>query len=228
MTETSAFLRRSCWAKSNRKFPVSKPSKIKVCEFESFIRGQDKNLSTKESALEKEFLFISFLSESIWYVGFCGGWYFWRSCFVTDWVIEHLLYTEAGTRQTVPYQDKWIMKKGEITLMSCKSLSDAGMSPLCFQVERFRDNTRTSPWNFATWCIFMLCRFPLSRFIMHSQKNRINSFGQDLRRRLLHLWENDGNTWRVERFYVFTVENFRLFQPVRDIIFWVNGSSVCQ
>ena len=31
-------------------------------------RGRDKILSTKESALENNFLFFSFLSESIWYV----------------------------------------------------------------------------------------------------------------------------------------------------------------
>ena len=63
-----------------------------------------------------------------------------------------------------------------LTLMSCNPLSDARMSLLCFQVVRFRDNSRTSLWNCATWCLFMLCRFPLSRFSMHSQRNRINSF----------------------------------------------------
>ena len=51
---------------------ISTPS-IKVCEFESLIRGQDKILSTIESALENNFLLISFLSESIWYVGFREG-----------------------------------------------------------------------------------------------------------------------------------------------------------
>ena len=43
---------------------------------------------------------------------------------------------------------------------------------------------------------------------MHSQRNRINSFGQDFRKRLLHLWENDWNTCRVESFCVFIVQNF--------------------
>ena len=71
---------------------------MKVCEFESLIPGEDKILSTKESALEINFLFISFLSESIWYVGFYEGRHFGSSCFVTDWVIKLLFYTEAGTR----------------------------------------------------------------------------------------------------------------------------------
>ena len=108
------------------------------------------------------------------------------------------------------------MTGGVTTLKSCKHFSDARIPLLCLQIERFRDSSRTSLWNFATWCFFMLCRFPLSRFIMHSQRNRINSFGQDWRKRLLHLWENDWNTWRVEKFFVFIVQKFWLFQPVRD------------
>ena len=65
MSGIAAFLQRSCWAQSNRQTPVSTPSKIKVCEFESLIRGQDKILSTKESALENNLFLLSFLSESI-------------------------------------------------------------------------------------------------------------------------------------------------------------------
>ena len=60
--------------------------------------------------------------------------------------------------------------------MSCKPLSVARMSLLCFHVVCYRDNSGTSLWNFATWCLFMPCWFSLSRFIMHSQRNRINSF----------------------------------------------------
>ena len=119
------------------------------------------------------------------------------------------------------------MTEGVITLMSCNPLSDARMSLLCFQVVLFRDNSQTSLWNFTTWCLFMVCRFPLSRFIMHSQRNRINSFGQDWRKRPLHLWENDWNTWRVERFCVFIVQIFWLFQSFRAIKFWGYGSVVC-
>ena len=227
MSGTSAFLRRSCWAKSVRKSPVSTPSRIKVCEIDSLIRGQDKILSTKESALENNFLFVSFLSESILYLGFCEGWYFGSSCFVTDWVIKLFCTQKQERGQTGPYQDKWLMTGGVITLMSCNPLSDARMSLLCFQVVRFRDNSQISLWNFATCYIFMLCRFSFSGFNMHSQRNRINSFGQDWRKRLLHLWEIYWNTWRVERFCVFIVHNFWLFQPVQDLKLWGNGSGVC-
>ena len=67
--------------------------------------------------------------------------------------------------------------------MSCNPLSDARMSLLCFQFIRFRDKSQTSLWNFATWCFFMLWRFPLSRFVMQSRRNWINSFGQDWRKK---------------------------------------------
>ena len=100
------------------------------------------------------------------------------------------------------------MTGGVINLMNCNPLWDARISLLCFQVVRFRKNSRTSLWNFATWCLFKLCRFRLSRFIMHSQRNRIKSFGQDWSKRLLPLWENDWNTWRVERFCVSLFKGF--------------------
>ena len=58
MSGTSALLRRSCLAKSDSKTPVSRPSIIKVCGFDGLVRGQDKNLSTKESALANSFLFF--------------------------------------------------------------------------------------------------------------------------------------------------------------------------
>ena len=61
----------------------------------------------------------------------------------------------------------------------------------------------------------------------NDKRKRMNSFGQDWRKRFLHLWENDWNTWRVERFCVFIVQNVWLFQPFRDIKFWGNGSGVC-
>ena len=140
----SASLRRSYWAKSDRKIPVSTPSKIKLCEFESLIRGQDKTLSTKVSAFENNFLFIPFLSQSIWYVRFCEGWYYENSCFVIDWVIKLCCTQKQERGQSGPYQDKWLMTGGLITLMSCNPLLDARMSLHCFQVVRFKDNSRTS------------------------------------------------------------------------------------
>ena len=96
MSGTYTFFRRKCRIKSEINTPVSTPSKIIVCEFESLMREQDKILSIRGSALENNFLFISFLSESIWYVGGCSAFYFGSSCFVTDFAL--LLYTEAGTR----------------------------------------------------------------------------------------------------------------------------------
>ena len=70
MSGTSAFLRGSCWKKSDSKTPVSTLSNIEACEFECLIPGQDKSLSTKDSALAKSFLLMSSLSESFLYVGF--------------------------------------------------------------------------------------------------------------------------------------------------------------
>ena len=144
MSGTSAFLRRSCWAKSNRNIPVSSPSKTKVCEFESLMRGQDRILSSKVSALENNFLFISFLSELIRYVGFCEGWYFGSSCFVTDWVMKICCRQKQEQGQTAAHLEKLLLTRGKITLQSFRLFLDARLSPLCFQVVRFRDNSQTS------------------------------------------------------------------------------------
>ena len=59
MSGTSAFSGRSCGAKSDSKTPVSTPSDIKICEFESLKRGQDKALPYKESALANNFFCLS-------------------------------------------------------------------------------------------------------------------------------------------------------------------------
>ena len=103
-----------------------------------------------------------------------------------------------------------------MTLMSCKPSSDVRMSVLCFQVVTFRDNSRTSHWNFATWFLYRLCRFPLSRFIFHSQRILINFIGQDWRKRLLPLWENSWITWRLERFCLTSSKLFECLSVSAD------------
>ena len=80
MSEISGFLRCSCWAKFDCKIKFSTPSeREKICEIESLIRKQSKVLSTEESVLATYFMFISIVSETIWYVGFCKGYYFGSS-----------------------------------------------------------------------------------------------------------------------------------------------------
>ena len=94
------------------------------------------------------------------------------------------------------------MTGGVKTAISCNPFSDDRTFLLCFQVVLFSDSSHTSSWNFITRCLFMVCKFPLSRFTMHLHRNRTNSFGQDWRKWLLHLWESNWNTWRVERLCV--------------------------
>ena len=143
MSGTSTFARRSSWAKSDSKTPVSTPSNSGVCKYESLTRRQDKTLSTQESALANSFLFISFLSKPFWYVEFCSAWYFGNSCFVTARVFKLflLLYTETGREHTAPSKDKWLMTVGVITFMRYNPFSDAKTSLLCFQGILFRKTT---------------------------------------------------------------------------------------
>ena len=71
MSGTSAFFRRKCRVKSEINAPVSTQSKISVCDFDSWMREQDKILSIRVSALPNSFLLMSLFRESIWYVGGC-------------------------------------------------------------------------------------------------------------------------------------------------------------
>ena len=96
MSGTSVFLGRKGRVKSEINTPVSTPSKIIVCEFESLMQEQDKILSIRLSV--HTFVLMSLFRESIWYVGGCTALYFGSSCFVTGRVVTLLLYTESGTR----------------------------------------------------------------------------------------------------------------------------------
>ena len=98
------------------------------------------------------------------------------------------------------------MTGGVKTAISCNPFSDDRTFLLCFQVFLFSDSNQTSSWNFTTWCLFMACRFPLNRFITHSHRNRIKSFGQDCRKWLLHLRESHWKTFESR-------EILRVYRP---------------
>ena len=106
MSGTTTFFQRKCRVKSETDTPVSTPSEIIACEFESLMREQDKILSIRGSALPNSFLLMSLFRKSIWNVGGCSVLYFGSSGLVKDCVGTLLLYTEAGTRTCAPYQDK--------------------------------------------------------------------------------------------------------------------------
>ena len=78
--------------------------------------------------------------------------------------------------------------------------SDARVIRLWFQVVFLqRDSNGISTWFFASWYLFRLCRFLLSRFNKHSHGNRISSVGRDSTK-FLKLRENTRNSRRVAKF----------------------------
>ena len=62
------FFQRKGRVKSEINTPVSAPTKIIVCEFESLMREPDKILSIGVSVLPNSFLLMSLFRESISYV----------------------------------------------------------------------------------------------------------------------------------------------------------------
>ena len=77
------FLRLKRCAKSFNSTPVSVPSRIKVLDFDSLMRGDPKILFTRGKAFVKSCSLISFSNLSLWYVGVCSGLYLGSFCFVT-------------------------------------------------------------------------------------------------------------------------------------------------
>ena len=65
MSGTPVFSGSSSEAEFVNEIPVSAPTTNETCEFESLIPGQDKTLSTEETALTSSVLLVSFISESI-------------------------------------------------------------------------------------------------------------------------------------------------------------------
>ena len=137
--------------------------------------------------LPNSLLFMSFFRESIWYVGCFSTLYFGSYCFVTDCVVTLLLITEAGTKTNCSVLGQMINDRRCNDGQYLQYFSDDRIFFPCFQVVLFSHNNQISSWNFTTWCLLRACKFPLSRFTKHSHKNRINSFGQDWAKWLLHL-----------------------------------------
>ena len=199
------FFRRKSRVKSEINAPVSTPSKINVCEFEILTQERDKILSIRVSALPNKFLWISLIRESIWYVGYCSTFLLWKFLLCNRLCSHTLVIHRSWDKKKLLH--KWLMMGVVMIACSWKPFSDNRTFLLCFQVVLFSDSYQTSSWNFTTWCLFMACKFPLSRFTIHSHRKRMNSFGQEGRNWLLHLRENKWNTWRVERFCAFIVQS---------------------
>ena len=129
------------------------------------LRVSELDMSTRQIFVDwrvcsgNRFLFISFISESVWYVGFykidtlelpalqLTG--FWNS-----WCID-----KEEREQTAPCQDRVLMTEEKMTFISCKPFSESTTSLLCFQVISFRENHWSSLWNFVTLWFFCFAGF---------------------------------------------------------------------
>ena len=173
-------------------------------------------------------LLICILSGTIWLVGFCWNWCFESFRFVIDCVVEALLYTEAKLGGNAPCQDKLISTKEVRTFYSWKPFSDVKTrtSLPCFQVVVFRNHIRISIRTFATWCLFMLCRFHSSiltfakkpdHFIWTRLKELVFALA---RKQLEHLEKK-------EMLCVHRPKALNVSTALRQTKLWRNGSAVC-
>ena len=69
----------------------------------------------------------------------------------------------------------------------------------------------------VSWCFFSTLQVSLAKVYYTFAQEPDKFFWARLKKKLLHLWESDWNTWRKERFCLFVVQGLWLMQPVRDI-----------
>ena len=97
------------------------------------------------------------------------------SCFRS----QTLVVSTCRGHKLLPYKTDY--NGGRVTFWRDVSLSSyARAIRLWFQVVYLqRDSNGISTWFFASWYLFRLCMFLLSRFNKHSHGNRISSVGRD-------------------------------------------------
>ena len=133
-------------------------------------------------------------------------------------------YTQKLERgQTGPRWDKWKLKGDLLTLMSCDPFPDTGTSFFAsiwfFSIEQLHSVSK-----FCHNMIFYALQVSVDYAVAEKPEKL---FWRRLKNKLLHLRENHLNTWRVEGLSVLVVKKTWLYQPVREKIFWGDGSSVC-
>ena len=93
------------------------------------------------------------------------------------------------------------MTNGDIVFISNSPFFVDKILRLSFQVVLTRESAWICFRYFITCSFFKSCKFPWSRFTIHSLRNRMNSFGEFWRNCILHLGEKCWNAWRIEILY---------------------------
>ena len=128
---------------------------------------------------------------------------FWSHCFLSDCAVKLLLYIEAGRTEKSHSWGNWFMTRAVMTFKSFESFSYDRTFLFWFQVFLTRSKWRIFRTS-AKSCLFFHCYFNLSRFIMHTHRNRMKYFSWDCRRRFCLCREMMGAV-RGQRLFVFIV-----------------------
>ena len=226
MSGTSAFFWHSCSAESDTNDPVSTSSHIKVCDFETLIRGQDKKLSTKEPRLANKFSLLSFFNESI------GTWVFAHLdtsevsvLSRADFLSPCCCTQKQGREKTAPNQNKCLMT-GVRTLIRCKFFQ--WPERLFFAFNLFSLETTIEPcFEFLPRLVFLCLAIflwtDLQSFCREPEWTRLDKAEGK------HSWicgRMMGTLEKQTKFYA-QRPKLQMLPKVRVKIFWWDGFTVC-
>ena len=151
--------------------------KINDWEFESSLRRQDKISSTNGSTLAKKIVCFPFngmkVVRGILYSLFFGK-ILLTVWFHTQWLAAH---RSKNDKKLLHFKTNDFSTGSVTSLNFWQPLSDAKLSAIHFQMIVSGKLDHIFFPNFAMWCLFMLCGFPLCRHPLLSRRNRINYLG---------------------------------------------------
>ena len=174
------------------------------------------------------FVCFSFLSQTVWYVGFCSIWYFGGSCFVTDSVFKLLLfYTEAVITKNCSESKQMVFDRKNNNFYEFQPVFGCQNVSSLISIYSCRTEQKLFVLKFCHVMSFYVLQVSFENIYYRIAEVIENLFWTWLIENFFASQDNDWITWRVGRVFGFLVRKSKLFQPVRAIKFWSNGLGDC-
>ena len=207
MSGTSAFIRWNCGAKFGVKLQFPHHPKLESAILRAWYEDKTKFCRLESLLWQTVFCLFPFWANNL-VRGILFNFRLWKILVSKYLSTQTLVVVHESSNEDKLFHVK--EKRGLLTFMSSWPFWDARMS--FFACKWFF-------WEWAIKCCFEVCHvtsfyalqdsFEKVYYAIAEEPDKL--FWTGLKGRLLHLWENVWNTWRVEKFCVFIVQKFSFF-----------------